>query len=165
MTTAEFDHRGGLKAEPRTERSRRTVREFWATEGGQELTKSTIESEHFEQVDEHNAWLWVIDSNPSTSSLNAPLPDISQRHPSEPDRSDYSRRRVAVVKMRAVDVLFDEYRSGWAPTPLRHEIGVLPSVLPAADPRNPRGTITLRVVERVAPSVVSDVEVADEAAE
>jgi hypothetical protein len=155
MTSAEFDCRGGLKAEPRTERSRRVIEEFWAfTESGAEVPKRVLESEHFEQTDDTNGFVWVIDTNPSNLSLAGALPDISVGDSIDGrERADYTRKRVAVVRMRRVDVVHDEYRSAWAPTPLRAEVGFLPTVLPVSDPRRPRTQITTRHVERVEPAV------------
>jgi hypothetical protein len=69
----------------------------------------------------------------------------------------YHRRRIPVRLMRRVDTTFDEYRAAYVPTPLRAEVGQLPSVLPpGGDLRKPREQITVRTVEPVETAAKSD---------
>jgi hypothetical protein len=156
MDTAEFTYRGGVPAEPRTERSRKTVEEFWAfTESGEEVTPKLLETL---RIDDGRATVEVINLNPSNTALSAPLPEATvDPRTGIADFIDYPKRRVPVRRMCRIDVCYDEYRAGWAPTPLRLEVGTLPFVLPIGDPRPARKQITVRVVEAAEP-VKTDAE-------
>jgi hypothetical protein len=145
LDSAEFTFRGGQKPEPRQERSRKEVGTFYVLADGQEVPSKLLETLKLD--DDGRATVEVIDPSPRSMS-GTDMREISE------SRRDfhgdyYHRRRIRVRLMRRVDTTFDEYRAAYVPTPLRAEVGQLPSVLPVADPRKPRETITVRTVEPV----------------
>jgi hypothetical protein len=146
LPSAEFQFRG-LPADKREEIGRRVVKTFWAfASDGAEVGEKQVAA--IETIDEHNGWLSVIDTNPSSSSLWT-LPEITAKNDYEGDRADHTRRRVRVIRRQLVETEYLEHRSAFNPVALRHEV-VLPSVLPVGgDPRMPRETIKLRHAETV----------------
>jgi hypothetical protein len=149
----ELVHRGWQPADKREERSRRVVEEFWArTDNGAELSKKQVEEIEYDA--NGNASIWVINLHPDWADLWT-LPDVTPPNNYEHDTADYPKRRVRVERRRRVDVLFDEARGAHVFSLLQHEVHLPPVMV--ADSRRPRGTITLRHVERVEP-VAADVE-------
>jgi hypothetical protein len=146
MTTAEYDFRGGIKAEPRQERSRRVVGEYWAyAASGAEVPEKLLGQ--VKETAPGIGTLEIVDFG-STARMYDTLPTIDE-HDRDYDASYWPRRTVSVVKLRKVEVLFDEARAGYTPMPLAAEVGILPSVLPVSDPRPSRGTVTQTIVEPV----------------
>jgi hypothetical protein len=148
MTSAEYGYRGGKPSEPRTERSRRTVQEFWAFEDGRELPARLLETL---RTDDGRTTVEVVDFG-SAARMYGDMPEVADR---DFDHAYYPKRRVPVVKMRRVAIEFDEARAGYTPMPLAAEVGILPSVLPIGDPRPARGTVTQTIVEPVTPAKTS----------
>jgi hypothetical protein len=146
LDTAEFTYRGGIKAEPRTERSRRTVAKFWVfDETGHEVSEKLVGQ--IKQTGENRGELEIVDFRAASTNLH----EIAERD-RDFDGAYLPRRIVRVTKRRRVEIFLDEYRAGYTPTPLAHEVGILPTVLPISDPRPARQTISQFVIEDIEPA-------------
>jgi hypothetical protein len=149
----ELVYRGYQPSEPRTERSRRTVFEFWMfAENGQEVPAKLVE--HIKQTGPATGTVEVRD--PTIRSYG--LHEISEEHRDAIGPSAeawYPRRDAVVVKRRRVAVVHDEARPAHVFPLLAHEV-YLPASVMVADTRRPREQVTQVVIENVAADEMTD---------
>jgi hypothetical protein len=142
---AEWSYRG-LPAKPRTEVGRRVIGTFWVfAENGTEVPQRLADKI---EADGDRGTLEIVDFCTAASSHT--LPEIAERD-RDTAEAYYPKRRVAVVKRRRVEVIYDEYRAPFDPGSLRHSVN-LPSVLPPGGDRMPREKFTKVVVEDIVPA-------------
>jgi hypothetical protein len=139
---AEFSFRG-LPAEPRTERSKRTIGYQWHfVETGGVVPERLVDK--ITATGAATGELEIVDFRAAAAANQYALPEVADR---DRDESFYPTRKVAVIKRRIVEIEYDEHRAAYIPDSLRAGVW-LPSVLPeGGDPRAPRTTMTLRQIE------------------
>jgi hypothetical protein len=119
-------------------------------DNGAELSAREVET--VEKTDANHGHIWVINHSPTNNDLVTLEEAKVDPRTGEKDLVDYPRRKVAVVRRAVVEVSYRGERSAFNPVALRHGVE-LPTVLPVGgDPRRPRETASMRIVENVSPA-------------